>query len=107
MFGPNVYKRSLIIEPQVVRDWILENKMHLVAKVLKKKIRDNMLMVVLHEWVSPTWARVAWRNEEVHPGPTILGLVQESNIAAPQWKFMVLTGRGSSFSSFLGNGQVV
>ncbi len=107
-FGPSVFKRNLVISHETVKNWIQKNKTALMMDYMKeKKIKYNMLFVVLEEWMSPTWVRMIWEDSKLHPGPTFFGLTKESVDEPLAWKFMTMNDRVTSLSSFMGNGVVL
>ena len=77
--------RRLIIDEQVVRDWVKQNRRaieSIKARGINRQIPQVML--VLQECRSNTWARLSWRNiGEINS--IKVALFQDSPEAAAQW----------------------
>jgi hypothetical protein len=77
--------RRLIIDEQVVRDWVKQNR-RAIESIKARGINAQipLVMLVLQECRSNTWARLSWRNiAEINR--IKVALFQDSPEAAAQW----------------------
>jgi hypothetical protein len=69
----------------------------------KRARRLPKLLVVLEEWISPTWTHIYSNERDGNPGPFAVGLATSSESACPQWSFVAIRDETLSAPSRIGN----
>ena len=83
--GPGMKTRRLLIEEQIVRDWVRENRRVIESHRVRWMNRQSpQVMVVLQECRSNTWVRLSSRNVEEINGIKV-SLFQDSPESAARW----------------------
>lgn len=106
VLGPNLTKARLNIHPSIVDRWVKDAPRKTSLWSAKEGRRLPKLLVVLEEWISPTWTYVASDEKQDNPCSCAVGLAKSTEGAAPEWKFLALPNETLSAPMRLGNTAV-
>ena len=104
ILGPGLIKKSLDIPKEVVNQWLLEapTKSTLWTQRQRREL-PSTLILVLDEWITPTWSYLAYSPGDENPDPCAVGLVSSSQDATPEWQFLALPNETLATPGGLGN----
>jgi hypothetical protein len=104
IIGPNIYKTTLEIDQEEVKQWIEKNRSQIAAKRGAWSRRQwPMLLVVLEEWRCNTWTHIPYNQST---GTTTVGLISTDEGNAPQWRYFGFEDKTMSLTNMVGNSPV-
>jgi hypothetical protein len=104
IIGPGYTLRTLVIDEQLVRDWLEANRDIIESMRVKWVNRTSpQVVVVLQEWISNTWLYVKWKQLEARVNLGKLGLYQESPERAARWNYLGIPGEIFSMAETVSN----
>jgi hypothetical protein len=102
VLGPHLRKSQLSLDRRLVEQWVkgAPGKSSILARKIVRRLPK--LLVVLEEWVAPTWTHVYTDPSDVEPGPCAVGL---NPTPFPEWKFVAIPGEATLTAPMrIGNG---
>lgn len=91
--GPGYTLRTLVVDKELVRTWLAENRRIIESMRVKWVNRTSpQVIVVLQEWICNTWIYVQWKKMEPGVKLGMFALHQESCESAAKWSHLALPG---------------
>ena len=106
MLGPNIRKTRLNIPRALVEEWVRNAPSKTTLWSPREGRRLPKLLIVLEEWISPSWTYVYSDENGPEPGPSAIGLATLSKDACPEWRFLALQKEALSAPMRIGNTEV-
>ena len=102
--GPGYTVRTLVVDEQLVRAWLEENRSIIESMRVRWVNRTSpQVVVVLQEFISNSWVHVRWRDMESGFTPGKLALFQDSAKGAAQWGYLAMPGEMFSMTQTVSN----
>jgi hypothetical protein len=107
ILGPNLTKTRLNIPTNLVEQWVKDVPRKTSLWTAKERQRLPPMLVVLEEWISPTWTYVASDENVDNPGSSAVGLVRTDEGPTPEWLHLAIPQETLTVTYRFGNTGVV
>lgn len=108
ILGPKLKRARLNIHRSLVDQWC-QNATRKGSLWSSGELRElPKLLVVLEEWICPTWTHISWDEyEDDSPfGASVIGLVATGEADASTWEYLSMPGETLTMSHKIGNTSV-